>query len=465
MSVETDEFAAMLRELKERSGRSYGVLATRLHVSTSTLHRYCNGAAVPAEYAPVERLARVCGAGDEELVELHRRWILADAARRRETGPKPDGARTEGAKADEAKAEGVGTEPLRGPESASAPKAAREPAPVPGPEPAPVPAMAPAPGGEVEPVHPVTPAAEPRRRTRTRVLLSAAAVAAVAVVVSTFVLRGPGGTPDAAGSPTTTATAATTAPAASSADTAAPVAAAAPTSPAGTPTGAPSPTDSSTDAPTPTGTPEDVQAPFHVNVLTDNWGSPCDQWFLSPRTPGQVTRPPDTAARTGSWAAAQHAVPAGHLRLQLTAQGTSATPVVLHAVYVHIVSTQPAPKWNAYTPGAGCGGGLTPASFAVDLDSAAPHAVPAPGSEGAKKLPVTDFPYRVSDTDPQVIDVDATTRSQDVSWYLDLVWSSGDRQGTLTVNDNGRPFRTAGLHGAPSYFHNGTAWAPSPAED
>ncbi|MBO1420414.1 helix-turn-helix transcriptional regulator, partial [Streptomyces sp. FH025] len=86
MGVETDEFAGMLRELKERSGRSYGALATRLHVSTSTLHRYCNGAAVPSEYAPVERFARVCGAKDEELIELHRRWLVADAARRREPG-------------------------------------------------------------------------------------------------------------------------------------------------------------------------------------------------------------------------------------------------------------------------------------------------------------------------------------------------------------------------------------------
>lgn len=34
-----DEFAGLLRELKERSGLSYGVLAKRLHVSTSTLHR------------------------------------------------------------------------------------------------------------------------------------------------------------------------------------------------------------------------------------------------------------------------------------------------------------------------------------------------------------------------------------------------------------------------------------------
>ena len=81
-----DGFAALLRELKDRSGLSYGVLAKRLHMSTSTLHRYCNGTAVPVEYAPVERLARVCRATPQELVELHRRWILADATR----GRRPD---------------------------------------------------------------------------------------------------------------------------------------------------------------------------------------------------------------------------------------------------------------------------------------------------------------------------------------------------------------------------------------
>ncbi|MDX2784734.1 helix-turn-helix transcriptional regulator, partial [Streptomyces caniscabiei] len=77
------DFAELLRELKERSGLSYGVLAKRLHMSTSTLHRYCNGDAVPTDYAPVERLARLCKASPEELVELHRTWVLADAMRRR----------------------------------------------------------------------------------------------------------------------------------------------------------------------------------------------------------------------------------------------------------------------------------------------------------------------------------------------------------------------------------------------
>ncbi|WP_399432233.1 helix-turn-helix domain-containing protein [Streptomyces sp. WAC05374] len=83
MGTETEGFAEALRGLKERSGLSYGVLAKRAHMSTSTLHRYCNGDAVPTEFAPVERLARLCGASRDEMVALHRRWIVADDAKRR----------------------------------------------------------------------------------------------------------------------------------------------------------------------------------------------------------------------------------------------------------------------------------------------------------------------------------------------------------------------------------------------
>ncbi|MFK4111806.1 helix-turn-helix domain-containing protein [Streptomyces sp. NPDC002176] len=80
---EIAEFAALLSELKQRSGLSYEGLAKRAHMSTSTLHRYCRGDGVPADYAAVSRLARLCGATPDELVELHRRWVLADAARER----------------------------------------------------------------------------------------------------------------------------------------------------------------------------------------------------------------------------------------------------------------------------------------------------------------------------------------------------------------------------------------------
>ncbi|MFF7967375.1 helix-turn-helix domain-containing protein [Streptomyces sp. NPDC007903] len=90
---EIAEFAARLRELKQRSGLSYEALAKRAHMSTSTLHRYCRGDGVPADYAVVSRMARLCEATPEELVELHRRWVLADAARergRRAVAPAPE---------------------------------------------------------------------------------------------------------------------------------------------------------------------------------------------------------------------------------------------------------------------------------------------------------------------------------------------------------------------------------------
>ncbi|MFE1714986.1 helix-turn-helix domain-containing protein, partial [Streptomyces sp. NPDC058728] len=79
---ESERFARLMRELKERAGLSYGALARNLHTSTSTLHRYCNGEAVPTEFAVVDRFARVCGASQGEAVDLHRAWLLADARRR-----------------------------------------------------------------------------------------------------------------------------------------------------------------------------------------------------------------------------------------------------------------------------------------------------------------------------------------------------------------------------------------------
>jgi hypothetical protein len=146
--------------------------------------------------------------------------------------------------------------------------------------------------------------------------------------------------------------------------------------------------------------------------------------------------------------------------LQLTAQSLPGRSVVLHALYVHVVSSKPAPKGIAYTPGSGCGGGLDPASFAVDLDATVPRTKPVAGYLGTgETATLSDFPYQISTGDPQVLDVDASTVGQDVSWYLELAWSSGDRSGYQIVNDHGQPFRTVGLQGDPAYFYDGAAWS------
>ncbi|MEV6005558.1 helix-turn-helix domain-containing protein [Streptomyces sp. NPDC051976] len=444
MTTEVEDFATRLRELKERSGRSYGTLATRLHLSTSTLHRYCNGAAVPGDYAPVERFARLCGATPEELLALHRSWLLADASRRREPerAPAPETAPTDPAPpvteipateipaVDEAAAVEV---PSARTTAAATPDVS--------------------PGSD-------SPATRSPRARRTKVVLGAAAVIAVVLPLALYSRFGahdtsvsgdiPGPTRTTAATPTRTSTATTS-------GTGTPTATGGPSTPANrTPSAKAPAVPASPAAPTADNGP----APVQVSVLSDNWDTQCDQWFLMDKPPAEVP-PPPSLQETNGWAGALGGIPAGKLRLQLTAQGVPGQPVVLHALYVRIVSSRPAAKGFGYTTGSGCGGGLVPASFAVDLDAAVPRAKAVPGYEGENPTPVANFPFQVSSTDSQVLDVAAHTAGRDVRWELDLLWSCGNRQGKLVVNDHGRPFRTAGLKGDPAYFYNGTAWAPA----
>ncbi|AEM82103.1 helix-turn-helix domain-containing protein [Streptomyces violaceusniger] len=86
---DVEEFAELLRELKGRTNRSYAALAARSGVSGSALHRYCSGTSVPGDYELIARFGKVCGASGEELLELHRRWVLADAERKRDVSRAP----------------------------------------------------------------------------------------------------------------------------------------------------------------------------------------------------------------------------------------------------------------------------------------------------------------------------------------------------------------------------------------
>ncbi|WP_169807638.1 helix-turn-helix domain-containing protein [Herbidospora mongoliensis] len=74
---EVEDLAAYLRQLKDKTGRSYDALAKRLGVGKSTLHRYCSGEGVPPRFTLLEQFARECQAGQTEIVELHRRWVRA----------------------------------------------------------------------------------------------------------------------------------------------------------------------------------------------------------------------------------------------------------------------------------------------------------------------------------------------------------------------------------------------------
>ncbi|MFI6803315.1 helix-turn-helix domain-containing protein [Streptosporangium canum] len=69
-----EDLAELLSELKQRSGLSYADLARRTYTSSSTLHRYCTGRGHPPDYQLVAKIGQACGASDEELNDLLRRW-------------------------------------------------------------------------------------------------------------------------------------------------------------------------------------------------------------------------------------------------------------------------------------------------------------------------------------------------------------------------------------------------------
>ncbi|WP_030603100.1 helix-turn-helix domain-containing protein [Streptomyces rimosus] len=461
---DTDGFAALLRTLKTRSGLSYGALAKRLHMSTSTLHRYCNGDAVPTDYAPVERLARVCGAKPEELVELHRRWILADAGRgRRTAGVGPvTGA---GAVAET----GTAAEATPEPEAALPEPVARTPV-----EQAPA---KPTPPGATPTPPPTTqdPTPKPSRKPipKLRLALAAAAVAALAVPVAVAVASsGPDGTGTAgarvaerpgqggrgpatgggtSGSPSATTSAGTSGEPAQ-----------------GSPSATPSPSAATSGARTDgdkgsaKGSRRSGGTPLTVDVRMNNWDYPCDRWYLLDKPPAEVPPPPADPGSRG-WANALGAVPGGHLRISLAVQGTGEEAVVLHSLNVRTTARRPAAAGSAFSMGNGCGGGLTPASFDVGLDAPQPLMRPVAGEQGDRKIPATDFPFKVSVSDPQMIYVDAHTEANDVSWYLELEWSSGGRRGTLRLDDHGRPFRASAVKGRAAYHyrHDQNVWEPA----
>ncbi|MCX5083274.1 helix-turn-helix domain-containing protein [Streptomyces sp. NPDC056210] len=408
----TAEFATLLRGLKDRSGLSYGVLAKRLHMSTSTLHRYCNGDAVPVDYAPVERLARVCKAGPEELVELHRLWVLADAARR-------------------TKAVAAAEEP-----PAVAPMPASDPEPVS--DVALVPDVAPVPDAEPVP-------APGKRRSRRAVVLAAALAVVVAGGAGAFAVHlVGGGSGDGGGRKDRAGATSSVTQGARSAD---PSGTASPSpgrkhkpsagpSRSAAPGGAAPGTPSAPAAGGVTGTPLTVATTPYV------YEDPCSQHFLIDRPPAEVP-PPPLEQDAPNWVGAIGAVASGEQFIKLTVQGTGSDTVVLEDLDVRVVKSGAPLAWNDYSMGVGCGGGVGTKSFGVDLDAPRPVSAPRNGQR--------DFPYKVSESDPEVFYIKANTKAHDVSWVLELKWSSGSRHGVLKVDDQGRAFRTSADVGRPGY--------------
>ncbi|MEU1541452.1 helix-turn-helix transcriptional regulator [Actinacidiphila glaucinigra] len=464
----SEHFARNLRELKDRSGLSYGQLASRLHVSTSTLHRYCNGDAVPADYAVVERLARLCGAGPEELVELHRRWVLADAVRRVGNRGVVGAGAERGEQGDGGVGEGGGEGGTDGGENA-APAGGVPTAPAPLPVPEPVPeaaagAAAPVTPAELDPIGTVPPPPRPRswRRRLSRPAVTGSVAALVLTGAALAMTEGAGGE----GPPARAAASSSARPGGTDGTPPSPGGTGTvPVSPGASPSGrtpstGPSVKDTeavprSPSGGTASGTPVPAR-PLVWSVRSHVWENGCGHHYLIDRPPADVP-PPPLSQDARAWATALGAVHGATTIVETTIRGRGSAPVVVQALHIRVVERRDPPRWSSYSMDNGCGGALTPAEYAVDLDAARPQPQPRDGSDSEHTLPVVRLPYQVSAQDPLVLRVHARTVRCDCDWFLELEWSAGGRSDTVRVDDGGRPFRTSGVKGRPEYEY----WSPA----
>jgi hypothetical protein len=181
------------------------------------------------------------------------------------------------------------------------------------------------------------------------------------------------------------------------------------------------------------------------------WDDPCSQHYLVDQKATRLPPPPNEPDARG-WVSALGGVAGGEQMVALTVQGTGKATVVLEALHVRVVDKSAPLAWNDYAMGVGCGGGVETASFHVDLDAGRPATTPAAGQR--------DFPYKVSESDPEVFYVFADARAHNVSWFLELDWSSGAKSGTVRIDDRGKLFRTSGNVGRPAYGYplGGSEW-------
>ncbi|WP_336605304.1 helix-turn-helix domain-containing protein [Streptomyces sp. AMCC400023] len=490
MHDDVAEFALLLTRLKERTDRSYAALGRRLGMNASTLHRYCAGEAVPPDFSGIEQFAALCGATPEERVEVHRRWILAVAARQRSrssdvrrtptppratrsTEPSSSASASPDGRADEPPEPTVPTEPSPEPTSPS------DPRPRPGaptdrqphtghdrrPDTAPDRRPDTAPDRRPDTAPDRRPRSTPARRSRRRAARATGLAASLAVALACLTASAAGIPAD--GRDTSASAPGTPRPSASPTRGDAGPRAAGPSSNGGEPSAS---VTAATDGggPRKNRTDDDTAAaprtPLTWTANSYDWATlACEHDYVIAKPPRQVP-PPPAPQDNEVWATSLGAVHGGNTPARITVQGRGSAAVVLEALHVRVVNRAPAPAADgaiAYSLGDGCGAGIEPRYFSVDLDARAPllHAVPA-GRPDSPSYAV-DFPYRVSLQEPEVLLIDAGTESCTCDWYLELDWSSQGRSGTVRIDDHGRPFRTTAVEGLPHYKYDGSSgWVP-----
>jgi hypothetical protein len=186
-----------------------------------------------------------------------------------------------------------------------------------------------------------------------------------------------------------------------------------------------------------------ASAPLQIRVKPPGTffaGNPIGQYYVVPKREVPSPTDLDAAELAGDdpldFAFAQrHGAIEGSpqaVRLQLRAKGDD--PVTINAIKIHVVKrAAPVQGWYAVSPGCG---GIEVKTAEIDLDEPQPsvHFVDL----GPPNKNTTLF---VTRTDIEEIELQASTEKSMVEWTAKFFYSGPDGDGSVSVDDHGRPFR------------------------
>jgi hypothetical protein len=164
-----------------------------------------------------------------------------------------------------------------------------------------------------------------------------------------------------------------------------------------------------------------------------------------------------------SWAAQYHGIPATGNFVQATLQAKQGQTVIVSRMEVEVVRRRPPPHGTYAFLGGGCGG-LEPDFYKADLDTQPARITESAGevltANTVRHVRPVPFPHQISNSSPEVWQIQANTTSCDCAWVGRVHWISEGREGVLELTEDGHPFRSAAISATTHVITNGREWEP-----
>lgn len=168
--------------------------------------------------------------------------------------------------------------------------------------------------------------------------------------------------------------------------------------------------------------------------------------FVIPRAIDGLSPPPINPKARYEWAHDHGGVDSTFSVVRLNLQGRSSSRIILEALRIKVLARRTPIEGSYIVYKYGIGGDIDPHDIWYELDSEEPQVLEA--GEWS-------FPLWISETEIEAFNVYAKTNNYDCDWVMELDYRVGaGKLQSITINDNGKPFRTTSDLNATPYESN-----------